>query len=576
MSILRNSLLTATTVLDHLGEDPALLLVQIVRRLPRPLARASTTVLSHIPSRVARSLAALLDGNREALQRRLDDAIDARVSHRTAARLADIALVANLPGRADGLLRTAGRAAATRARRSWYDGDMSGAIRMLTAAGVQRKSRRLASELRVFEGWTPTLPPIEGYRPAEKTVLHVLTNSLPHTGSGYAQRSHSILKTQSELGWNVHAVTRLGYPVQVGRLFAAAADRLHGVTYHRLIPHQMPAGVDERLQLQAELTLQLALRIRPAVIHTTTHFVNALVAAEVARVLGIPWVYEVRGQLADTWAAVREPRARTSERYRLFTEREAAAVRSAASVVTLGDTLKQRLSGIDGVRGPVILSPNAVGDHFLTEPLDPREARSLLGLAPDGVLVGSVSSIVDYEGLDILARAVALLASSNPSLRCLVVGDGAAAPGLRLLARDLGLERRMIFTGRVPREKAHLYHQALDIFVVPRRDLEVTRRVTPLKPAEAMASARVVVASDLPALREIVEHDMTGKLVAPENVEALAATIRALLNDDGTALSADAVALGAAGRQRVLQKRTWSSTVATMLDSYVGLEVRGR
>ena len=60
--------------------------------------------------------------------------------------------------------------------------------------------------------------------------------------------------------------------------------------------------------------------------------------------------------------------------------------------------------------------------------------------------------------------------------------------------------------------------QALDVVVVPRKDFEVTRTVTPQKPAEAMALARPVVASDLPALRETMTDDHgeeLGVLVPP-------------------------------------------------------------
>ena len=71
--------------------------------------------------------------------------------------------------------------------------------------------------------------------------------------------------------------------------------------------------MDARLQQQAEELLKVALEFRPSVLHTTTHFVNGLVVRAVAQALDIPWVYEVRGQLADTWAATRGPQARPAK-----------------------------------------------------------------------------------------------------------------------------------------------------------------------------------------------------------------------------------------------------------------------
>ncbi|WP_258069696.1 glycosyltransferase [Arthrobacter sp. SX1312] len=429
----------------------------------------------------------------------------------------------------------------------------------------RRKFTRLESELRVFQGWSPTLAEVPSYAPKARTVLHLLTNSLPFTESGYAQRSHSLLKAQADDGWEVHAATRLGYPVQVGKPFARDEDTRDGVTYHRLLRARMPAGVDQRLQLQAEMLLQLALTVRPSVLHTTTHFVNGQVIGEVARVLGIPWVYEVRGQLADTWASSRHGHAKKSERYRLFKEREAQVMLDASLVVTLGEAMKQEIMRVGVPEERVLLSPNAVGEGYLDEPIAPADARRRLGLAEDGVLVGTVSSLVDYEGLDHLLGAVALLAPEHPNLRCLIVGDGVALPALRALAQELGIEHRVVFTGRVPRSQARLHHLALDVFVVPRKDLEVTRSVTPMKPIEAMACSRPVVASDLPALREIMST-FSGVLVKPEDPAALAAGIRGLLGASGL----DPVAEHRARETRthVLRSRTWAANAAAYSRAY--------
>ncbi|WP_299167694.1 glycosyltransferase [uncultured Arthrobacter sp.] len=557
-----------------MDDDPVLLLLQISRRLPARIVQPVAGIVRRAAlGPLAAALSAHIQGDGAKRSAILDEALRGGITGAAAAHLADVCLAANDHQRADMLLERAGAAPGTRARRRWYDGDMTGAVAELTSAGLHRKARRLESELRVFRGWTPTLDPVQGYEPQAQTVLHVLTNSLPHTGSGYAQRSHSILKAQHELGWKLHAATRLGYPVQVGKLFAEDTDVLDGVAYHRLIPTRMPPGFDQRLQAQAEALLELALRVRPAVLHTTTHFVNGLVTRAVADSLGIPWVYEVRGQLADTWASTRDDAAKSSERYKLFTECEAAVTRSAALVVTLGEAMRQQILDAGTVLGEVLLCPNAVGDEFLDEPIGSHAARSRLGLPSGGVFVGTVSSLVEYEGLDVLLQAISLLAEERPKVRCLIVGDGVARSALEQLARELGIAAQVIFTGRVPREQAHLYHQALDIFVVPRRDLAVTRTVTPLKPVEAMASARPVVASDLPALKEILENSVTGILVVPDDAEALADALRGLMDEDG--VRATAVALGTAGRQLVLTERTWAGNARALVSAYNDLSLAG-
>ena len=508
--------------------------------------------------------------SRPPVERRLGLAVDANVVGEPARRLADVALAAQLPAVADAFLGRAEGAPGldgSRARRFWYDGAVSDAVEVLAGDGRARRGQRsrLAAELSVLSGAAPVLDGVD-YSPVPGRVLHLLTNSLPHTASGYAQRSHSILAAQQAAGWDVLAVTRLGYPVQVGKIFAKPFDVVDGVRYRRLLPAKLAATMDARLQQQAEQLLDIVLEFKPSVLHTTTHHVNALVVRAVARAVGIPWVYEVRGQLADTWASTRGPAAKESERYRLFQEREAEVMRDADLVVTLGGSMKANIVAAGIPEAKVLIAPNAVGGDFLMEPLDAGSARRELGLNESGQYIGTVSSLVAYEGLDGLIEAFVLLAPQFPHLKLLIVGDGVSRPALEVQARQSGYGDRIIFTGRVPRDQAVRYHQALDIFVVPRKDLEVTRSVTPLKPVEALACARPVVASSLPALEEIVKDGVSGSLVQAGDAPALAAALESLLAD-----STRRGSMGRAGRLEVLGTRTWAANARALAAAYSGL-----
>jgi glycosyltransferase involved in cell wall biosynthesis len=213
----------------------------------------------------------------------------------------------------------------------------------------------------------------------------------------------------------------------------------------------------------------------------------------------------------------------------------------------------------------VTLVPNCVDERFL-EPLpDPAGPRSSLGIAPDEVAVGIVSTLVGYEGVDVLLRAVRLLIDRGAPVRLLVVGDGASLPGLRRLADGLGLENRAVFVGRVPYTEVRRYYAALDVFVVPRLDTRVTRLVTPLKPLEAMASGRPVVASDLPALAELVGGGR-GVLARPGEPASLADVLEPLLYDPDRRGR-----LGSTARRWVAEHRTWAAVVPRYLEVYRGL-----
>ncbi|MDQ0849751.1 glycosyltransferase involved in cell wall biosynthesis [Arthrobacter sp. B3I9] len=574
IQVLRNSRLAAHTAGQHLTDDPMVLVLQLSRRLPaalvRPLARFTCAVAPELSTAVPVLLASLMRGDEDDVVRRLRLAADRNVTGEKARKLADIALVANKPELSASFLSSAGGAAGfkpAQARRLWHNGDLSEAVAALDGSGPagRRQQARLAGEAALYTGRAPSLGR-QDFTPVPGRVLHLLTNSLPHTASGYAQRSHSIMIAQQEAGWEVLAVTRLAYPVQVGKLLAQGTDVVDGVRYRRLLPSRLAPTMDARLQQQAEELLKVVLEFKPSVLHTTTHFVNGLVVRAVAEAVGIPWVYEVRGQLADTWAATRGPQARASEKYRLFQERETDVMRAADLVVTLGHAMKANIVAAGIPAEKVLIAPNAVGGPFLEEPLDTAGARRELGLAEDGLYIGTVSSLVGYEGLDDLVRAFAVLAPKFPQLRLLIVGDGVAGPALREQVRELGLADKAVFTGRVPRALTPLYHQALDVFVVPRKNLDVTRAVTPLKPVEALASARPVVGSDLPALREIIDDGGNGLLVPAASPGELTDAIAVLLSDGGRRES-----MGRAGRATVLAERTWAANALALATRYAGL-----
>ncbi|GAB2470967.1 glycosyltransferase family 4 protein [Xylanimonas ulmi] len=409
-------------------------------------------------------------------------------------------------------------------------------------------------------------------KPAETTppltVLHHLTNSLPHTQSGYTLRSHAILRAQQDAGLTVHATTRAGYPLTIGSLTARHIDVVDHVAYERLIPAAIRRDPARRLADAVGLLASAAERAGAQVIHATTPATTGEVARGAAERLGLPWVYEVRGLPEETWAASHatpEERAaaESSAEYRERRARETELALAADAVVTLSDTMRDELvsRGVPAERIAVV--PNAVPTALLdAEHPTMAQARAALGLPVEGLMVGAVSSLVGYEGQDTILLAVAELRSRGLDARALLVGDGVSRPALVALAADLGLTlgEHAILPGRVPPTTAATYVAALDVVMVPRRPDRVTRLVTPLKPVEAMAIGRPVVASGLPALAEACGG--AGVLVAPDDVAAWAHAVERLAKDP-----AYRRAVVNAGTH-VAQARTWPNLIPTYLEVY--------
>jgi D-inositol-3-phosphate glycosyltransferase len=559
VAALRAAAVAAPVVSRMLREDPARLVVQVARRLPPGVtARIGAALLRGRPSALRGALGHWIAGHRE-------EALALLVAARSRTTLGRRVL-AEVAVELDGPAALLPDARAARA--AWRDGDTRGAVDLALAAGDARLVRRLAAELTtlrpgfVVRPAAPRSPRERSPRPGRAAArtpaaLHLLTSSVPHTPSGYAVRSHAVLRAQAAAGVRVAAATRIGYPVSVGRFPARRTDVVDGIPYRRLLPLTQPRTVVERATRTVEELRPLADGFGPTVLHTTTPYGNGQVTAALAAELRVPWVYEVRGLLEQTWVAGRpddaaRARAAASARYALLRAQEAAVAASADHVVTLSRTLRDDLVDRGVPQERVTVVPNGVDARLLTLPdPGPPGARRALGLPGEGYWVGTVSSVVDYEGLDTLVDAVALLRARGLDVRACVVGDGVALPALRRRAAAAGLADAVLLPGRVPAAATPRWHQALDAFVVPRRDLEVCRRVTPLKPVEAMALGRPVVASDLPALAEVLQDD-AGLLVPPDDAAALAGALARLRDDPGTA-----TALARAGHA-VASERTWT------------------
>ncbi len=126
-------------------------------------------------------------------------------------------------------------------------------------------------------------------------------------------------------------------------------------------------------------------------------------------------------------------------------------------------------------------------------------------------------------------------------------------------AAALGLEDA-IFTGRVAHDVVLDYYSLIDIFVVPRKPVEVCHLVTPLKPFEAFSTGRTVVLSNVRALARLAEQSRAAELFEAGDEQSLAAVLIGLLKDPQRRTE-----LAATGAAWVRTERTWAANA----DAYV-------
>lgn len=433
-------------------------------------------------------------------------------------------------------------------------------------------AREIDGEWRVFSGgWQPptvtVTGPIDGI---PGRILHVVGRSVPYASSGYAVRTDYTVRAQRAAGIDAHVVTQQGFPWDHGVEVDAVED-VGGVPHHRLpAPPELPwpPPLDLRLEHNVDALSTLVEQFRPAALHAASDFRNGLIALEVGQRHDLPVVYEMRGFWEDTWLAKRGGVGADTATYRLRREREDEAAARAAHVITLAPTMRDALveRGLDADR--ISLVPNAV-DPDAFPPLErDRALAAELGIGPEEVVAGYISSLVAYEGIEVLIEAIARLRGDGLPVRGLIVGDGESRGELEHLAAELGLQDAVVFTGRVPHERIGAYYELIDLFVVPRTNARVCRLVSPLKPYEAMAASRALVVSGTPVLRSIIEEGVTGVSYEPEDPAALAARLAELVADPDRRAG-----LGRAARERVLAEHTWARNAERYLEVYRALGV---
>ena len=352
-------------------------------------------------------------------------------------------------------------------------------------------------------------------------ILHVLDHSTP-LHSGYTFRTLSILREQHSLGWEtVHLTSPKQGPT------AKLQDDVDGLTFYRT-PSMAGVGLLSQMCLTARRLSEVVRLKQPQLIHVHSPVLNALPSLWVARRQRLPLVYEMRASWEDA-AVDHGTTLEGSMRYRMSRALETFALRQADQITTICEGLRNDITQRGIARDRVTVIPNAVdpGLFSLGREVD-SDLRRSLGL--DGAIVlGFIGSFYGYEGLDLLVNATQRLLPRYPHLRVLLVGGGPQEDTLKAQVAAAGLQDRVIFTGRVAHAEVQRYYELIDVLAYPRLPTRLTELVTPLKPLEAMAQGRMLVASDVGGHRELIRHGETGFLFRAGDAGALAQAIEDVL-----------------------------------------------
>jgi len=359
-------------------------------------------------------------------------------------------------------------------------------------------------------------------------ILHVLYQSLPDT-AGSSIRSRDILMSQKEVGLDVLAITS---PFQ--KSLSEDVDIINDISYYRTYSNDESLKISEnkksfftkikkafQIFTFAQDVYKLAKKENADVIHAHATFFCGLAAKYASLRLGVPCVYEVR----SLWEE-RRKKLSTSlfEKIQLasITFIETLTMKLSTNVIAINKNLYENLLNRNIKKEKLHIVANAVNLNIIKDTKTDNKK----------LVFGYIGSISPIEGLDLLIETFNdLEKEGNFDNKLLIYGSGTELPKLEQIIKDNNI-KNVELKGHVKSEDIYTAYKTIDVIVNPRKKSKIADTVTPLKPLEAMGNKKLVLASDVGGMKELIENEKTGYLFKADDKEDLKKYLLKI-NEDG-------------------------------------------
>jgi glycosyltransferase involved in cell wall biosynthesis len=169
-----------------------------------------------------------------------------------------------------------------------------------------------------------------------------------------------------------------------------------------------------------------------------------------------------------------------------------------------------------------------------------------------------VGRLAGVKGLPVLLEALAAVRAERPNVTLRIAGDGPERASLEALAGRLGVSQNVRFLGYQTQSQVRQLLRETDVFV-----MASFAEGVPVVLMEAMASGVPVVSSNIAGIPELVEDNVSGKLVPPGDAAAVARAVAQLLSDPDLRAR-----FGAAGRAKVEREFDLSTEAARLRHTF--------
>ena len=177
------------------------------------------------------------------------------------------------------------------------------------------------------------------------------------------------------------------------------------------------------------------------------------------------------------------------------------------------------------------------------------------------LFVANLRKVEDHKGLKYLLTAVYLIKDKIPDIKLIIIGDGDYRKYYEELCNDLKIIKNVIFKGRLDEKELVKEYQNTNLLILPSL-FEATPNVL----LEAMACKKPVVGSNVGGVPYLIDNNINGLLVPPENPQALADAIIKILNNKILAKQ-----MGENGYNKIKENFTWGIQVNKLIKVYNNL-----
>lgn len=395
---------------------------------------------------------------------------------------------------------------------------------------------------------------------AERIRVIYLVNSIVSMNiCGYTIRTHELVKSLQKREIDVVVLNKL-YMTRGGM------KEKDGVKYARLGTEKKIRMYKDAIMNSKEYIREYAKELekycehyKPDIIHACSNYINPLVGSIVGKKLGIPCIYEVRG-FWDLTRLAYDPEWETTDSFEEYGKAEEMCYKKSDHIFALNGQIKREIESLlaNEHTNKITVIKNAVNIEKWRPKRRNEGLRRKLRLTEIELVIGYIGSIVEYEGIEVLVKAVTELKNKCKKCKLLIIGGGNTTNAkqtmieLKELIARLRMGRYISLVGQVDYIDIKQYYSVIDVICIPRRGERVCELVTPIKIFEAMSMEKAVIVSDVQPLQEIITHGETGLIFKKGNSNDLAKKIMRIY-EDKTLMKE----LGAEARKYVKKNNNW-------------------